>query len=152
MIEKGTITKIENRLITVKAREHQGCRNCSSSFCSIQTREIQALNRDGLDLRPGDVVDLFLPSGKVVIAGFMVLIFPLLLFFAAYGLGGLLGIASDTARAFLGAAGLLAGISISYLLFRRNRERDYPIVLGPSSPADSEGPCCDSTEAAGYGV
>ena len=68
-----------------------GCSSCAgNSFCNVKAHTYTALNPQKLELEPGDEVEVFLPPGKTIFSGFLVLIFPLILFIAGFLLTGAL--------------------------------------------------------------
>ena len=82
MIEQGKITDINGEEVILSCSSLSGgCKSCSgNSFCSTNGKIFSALNEKNIDLNSGDTVEIFLPSGQTIFAGFMILIFPLLSF------------------------------------------------------------------------
>jgi sigma-E factor negative regulatory protein RseC len=77
----------------------------------------------------GDTVEIYLPPGKTIFAGFMVMILPLLLFALGFFLLGLgLPESGEGARVLGGLAGLILGFGISWLYARLTKTRDLPLV------------------------
>ncbi len=104
------------------------CEACSSLFCSPKVRTFEAENPDGLELRPGDTVEVEIPSAPAVGAAFRVFVVPLLLFVAGYFVSGLLGAADELLQVLLGLVGLAAGFGALALRKRRGLAGDRPIV------------------------
>ena len=129
MEETGVISRIEDDVVTVGCAT-ESCQSCSSSFCSSERRIFEAANPEGLELRIGDVVDIYMSPGKTVAAGFMVLIVPLILFALAYFISGrLVENIGEGMQALSGLVGLASGFGISFLYGRRRRTGDLPRVL-----------------------
>lgn len=85
MTEIATVLKIEGGLVTVSCAPAQACAKCGSALCGERKdRVFPARNRNGLELAAGDSVEIFLAPARVIGAGFVVLIVPLLLFAAGY--------------------------------------------------------------------
>jgi sigma-E factor negative regulatory protein RseC len=74
-------------------------------------------------------VEIFLPPGRTIFAGFSVLIFPLLTFIAGFAAGGILIPESgEGLRALFGLAGLGLGFLLSYLYNRSAKSRNFPVL------------------------
>jgi len=125
MTEISTVVSLENNqaLLSCTAATCESC--AGNSFCNIKAHTYSALIPHDLDLKPGDRVEVYLPPGRTIFSGFMVLIFPLLLFLAGFLITGrLVDNAGEGIRALGGFAGLAAGFAIGYL-FGRVRKRQY---------------------------
>ncbi len=108
----------------------EGCASCAgNSFCNIKARTYTALNPRGISIVPGDVVEVNLPPGKTILSGFMVLLFPLILFFVGFGAVGLVHEgAGEGMKALGGFLGLAAGFGISYLFGRAVKRKYMPVI------------------------
>jgi sigma-E factor negative regulatory protein RseC len=108
------------------------CKSCGgNSFCNIKAREIEAKLPSNLRASVGDTVEIFLPPGKTILAGFMVMILPLLLFALGFFLLGLgLPESGEGVRVLGGLAGLTLGFAISWLYARLTKTRDLPLITG----------------------
>ena len=108
------------------------CNSCGgNSFCNIKEREIEARLPANIRASVGDTVEIFLPPGKTILAGFMVMILPLLLFALGFFLLGLgFPESGEGARVLGGLAGLFLGFGISWLYARLTKARDIPLVTG----------------------
>ena len=131
MKEKATVRKIEGRILTVSCGTADQCAVCAGKgFCaSPGAREFTVFNRFNISVTPGDSVEIVLPPGKTIWAGFMVLILPLILFCIFYLLGSrVFHIPGEGRNALLGLAGLAAGFGLSLLVNRGRKERNMPFV------------------------
>ena len=129
MIENGTVVQIEDSIVTLRAVDQEKCKSCSGSFCQVKEKLIKARNRSSLPIAEGDLVEIFLPTGKTIFAGFMILIFPLILFALFYMLSKTLpGFQTEGRQVLAGLVGLSSGFGISYLLFRLNRNPEMPEI------------------------
>ncbi|MCL2294560.1 MAG: SoxR reducing system RseC family protein [Spirochaetes bacterium] len=131
MYERGTITKVDNNIITVRCSTHQ-CRGCSASkvFCKKKDKEFQSLNPDNLDLEIGDVVEIYISPGKTIWFSFSVLIFPLILFPIGYYLTGLIAnTTSDGIRLIGGLASLVIGFLTAFVYNSYTKDQKYPVIL-----------------------
>jgi positive regulator of sigma E activity len=116
--------------VTLACGDVAGCPSCSSTFCSTKQRQFSAANTRQLELHPDDQVEVYVHPGKALLAGFMVLIFPLLLFILGFAAAGrLLGLASEAARVGIGGAALAAGFGGVFLYNRGRGARSMPSVL-----------------------
>lgn len=130
MKEIGTVNKVEGIDIHLTCGSDAACKGCAAgALCKTKGRSIIALNRSHIDLAPGDHVEIFLPPGRTIFAGFSVLIFPLLTFIAGFVLAGTaLPESGEGTRALFGLAGLGLGFLLSYLYNRSAKSRNYPFV------------------------
>lgn len=126
MTERARVIEVHKGSATLECFDHQGCASCGSAFCNVKARTYAATVGEGLEVRPGDQVEVFVPPARAIVAGFAVLIFPLLLFIAAYLAFGFLD--SEPARVGTGLAGLAAGFGIVYLA-GRGRRKELPTVV-----------------------
>ena len=131
MKETGKINRIEGENIYLECGDTSACKGCSASaFCKTRDREIVAVNHLDIPLHQGDKVEIYLPPGRTIFSGFIVLIFPLLTFIAAFVLAGIAFPGSDEGtRALFGVIGLAAGFGISLLYNRLAQKRNYPEVV-----------------------
>ena len=106
------------------------CKSCSgNSFCNIKVREIEARLPGQLEIAVGDTVEIYLPPGKTIFAGFMVMILPLLLFgLFFYAAGGLLPSAGEGIKVLAGVGGLALGFLSSWLYARLTNRRNLPEI------------------------
>lgn len=133
MTERARVLEIADTTVTVEAYQLENCESCSSSFCTITTRKIRAQRPEDLKLSVGDNVEVYLPPSKAIGAGFLVLIFPLLLFLAAYLAFGFLN--NEGAQVGAGLGGLVLGFGLVYL-FGKGRPQDLPKVVQVFPPSD----------------
>ncbi|MFP4431044.1 MAG: SoxR reducing system RseC family protein [Spirochaetaceae bacterium] len=129
MIEKAIVIRTEGERV-ILACQSQGCKSCSSMFCASggDRREFTAVNPRGVALKTADEVEFYVEPGRAILAGFLVLVMPLLAFAAAYfAVGGLLEEPSEQVRVLSGLGGLFLGFGVAYLLGRRGSR--YPVVL-----------------------
>ena len=116
------------------------CENCSgNSFCNVKEKTFTAANPKNLDIHKGDTVDVYLPPGKTIISGFMILMLPLALF-----LGGLIGtrwLVPDSGEGFQalgGFIGMAVGFLIGYLFGQAKKHKYQPIITSVHGTGDSE--------------
>lgn len=135
MTETTTVIEIHNQEVLLGCLT-SGCKSCAgSSFCNVSGKTFTALNTDGLSLKVGDLVDVYLPPGKTIISGFMILMVPLLLFLA-----GLLGVqylvpgAGEGMQAVGGFVGLAAGFGVGFLFGQLKKKTYQPIITSVHSP------------------
>lgn len=131
MKEIAKVVSVEGKIVQVRCSKTEACENCGGSgFCRVSDREFTALNSEGLVLKAGQEVELYLPPGRTVWTGFVVLVFPLILFLLSFLAGKyLLAIPGEGVNALLGLAGLAAGFGISLLLGRKNKEKSMPKII-----------------------
>jgi sigma-E factor negative regulatory protein RseC len=130
MIEKARVISIDGDHITLACPDSAACKSCAASFCSTKERRFSARNVHHIDLNPNDEVEVFIHPGKAILAGFMVLIFPLLMFILGFEVAGrFLGFVSEAARAGIGGAALAVGFGAVFLYNRRRGNAQMPSVL-----------------------
>ena len=130
MKEVGRVNTIDGDQISLTCGTDAACEGCAAgALCKTKGRDIIALNRQHLDLAPGDHVEIFLPPGRTIFAGFSVLIFPLLTFIAAFVVtSALLPESTEGTRALFGVLGLGIGFLLSYLYNHTAKTRNYPVI------------------------
>ena len=133
MTERAIVRHINNKVVTVACSQRDSCESCSSSFCASSERTFDAINRNGLKINPGDIVDIYLSPGKAIGAGFRVLIVPLALFVGAYALSTLfIKSSADGIRALFGLAGLALDFGLTVLRAKRIKSSQLPEIVGLS--------------------
>lgn len=130
MKEVGTVNRIEGESVYLECGDTAACKGCSAgAFCKTKGREIEALNSRNITLIPGDKIEIYLPPGRTILSGFIVLIFPLLLFILAFVLAGTALPESDEGtQALFGLIGLAAGFGFSFLYNRVAKRRNFPEI------------------------
>jgi sigma-E factor negative regulatory protein RseC len=130
MTEQGRITDINGEEIILSCSSLTGgCKSCSgNSFCSTNGKVFSALNGKNIDLKSGDTVEIYLPPGQTIFAGFMVLIFPLLSFIVFYITGSWLFNGSEGLGVLSGVLGLAAGFGITYMYNKISKKKNTPQI------------------------
>ena len=131
MYERGTVAAVDKEFITIVCSKQGDCKTCAAGklFCKSKVREFKALNTDGLDLRTGDTVEIYLSPGKTIGYSFSVLIFPLLMFLAGFFLTGKLSdTVSEGAKVLGGFVGLAAGFVMAFFHNSLTRKHQYPVI------------------------
>jgi sigma-E factor negative regulatory protein RseC len=130
MTETAIVRSLDGDVIKLACGHNEGCSSCSSSFCSADTHLFEAANPKGFALKTGDTVDIYLPPGKTVMAGFLVLILPLLLFAAAYLIAGrVIDDATEGTQAVFGLLGLAGGFLFSFTFSRKRKASSLPVIV-----------------------
>ena len=143
MTERANVLEVNGREAVLQCFDDPGCDSCSSMFCSVQTRTIQATIDEGIEIKTGDCVDVFVPPSGAIRTGFFVLIFPLIMFAAAYLAFGF--VQTEVLRVFAGLGGLVLGFGLVFLFGKRDKPEMPRIVrVLPSSgdfqPLRRDGP------------
>ncbi len=130
MTELGKITDINGEEIVLSCSSLSGgCKNCSgNSFCSANGKSFSALNEKHFNLKSGDTVEIYLPPGRTVFAGFMVLIFPLISFIGFYGLSTAIFGNNEGIGVIFGILGLAAGFAVTFYYNKVNKKRNTPRI------------------------
>lgn len=121
MTEIGKVTKIDGERITIQCKPSAACHSCNSGMCEVKDRELTARNSRKIMLSEGDYAEIFLPSSQILVAGFQVLIMPLILFFLFYFTAKLgFGVTKEGFLVLIGLVGLLIGFLVTYRIGRSN--------------------------------
>ncbi|MCK5673268.1 MAG: SoxR reducing system RseC family protein [Spirochaetales bacterium] len=130
MTEQGKITDITGEEIILSCSSLTGgCKSCSgNSFCSTNGKVFSALNGENINLKSGDTVEIYLPPGQTIFAGFMVLIFPLLSFIVFYVAGSWLFNGSEGLGVLSGVLGLAAGFGITFQYNKISKQKNTPQI------------------------
>ncbi|HLW22030.1 MAG TPA: SoxR reducing system RseC family protein [Sphaerochaetaceae bacterium] len=126
MYEQATVVTVKhNNAIEVSCKT-EACANChAGTFCSTKGKTFVARNATDRTLRAGDTVELYLPPGKTVLAGFIALLVPILLFPVGYYIPSLfMSAAGEGVRVITGIAGIAVGFLISRY-FSKTRSAEY---------------------------
>ena len=111
MVEQAVVSQVEASRASIVLCPTDRCSSCHS--CGLlggrKPRAIDALNSAGLQIKAGDVVEVYTSPSRAVLAAFQVLIVPLLLLLAGYSVSGALGITSEALRVLAGVGGLALG-------------------------------------------
>lgn len=128
MYEAVTVTKILSKQkieVTCTSAACNGCKG--AAFCNTKNKKFEAWNRDHLPVKEGDVVEIYLPSGKTIASTLITLIAPLLLFPIAYYLAKSANLAEGLAFLF-GLSGIAVGLACVWLYFLKQGKRYLPVV------------------------
>ena len=130
MVEQGKITDINGEEIILSCSSLSGgCQKCkASSFCSTDGKIFTALNTIDINLKSGDTVEIFLPPGQTIFAGFMVLIFPLLSFILFFITGSWIFNGSEGLGILSGILGLAAGFYTTFYYNKINKRKNTPQI------------------------
>ncbi len=131
MKEAGTVSRVEGEKIFLSCGTPSACKGCAAgSFCKSRDREIEALNLHHIDIQTGDEVEIFLPPGRTIFSGFVVLIFPLLTFILGYiSTASIIPGSGEGIAAVFGLIGLAVGFGMSYLYNKVTRNKNFPEVV-----------------------
>jgi len=130
MTEKARVIIIDNEKVYLACVDEESCSACAGKhFCNVNGKTFTALNSRNFNLHLGDDVEVFLPPGKTIFSGFMVMIFPLLLFIAGFLLTRSINPnASEGIQALGGFLGLAAGFFVGYVFGKSQKKHSYPEI------------------------
>lgn len=135
MTEKGVVTEIRDKVVTIQLEVLDACEACLNSSCKDNRQSIKAWNRDGMRLAEGDKVEVEVEGVAQAIGAFWVLGLPLALFVAGYFVGRALfpaaagsGAAGEGPAALAGLFGLALGMVIGVTVQKGKRLESLPRV------------------------
>ncbi len=131
MLETATVIKINNNTVTLTCSDSEHCNSCAAhGVCGgTQDKTFEAWNSQGFDLEKGGRVEVYLPTGKTIGAAFMVMIFPLLMFFAGfYGVSIFFPEPIEGVRVLAGVIGIAAGFGINFLINKKPSKKNMPQI------------------------
>ena len=126
MYEQATVLAVKNNNTIEVSCKTEACANChAGAFCSTKGKTFVARNATERALHSGDLVELYLPPGKTIFAGFIALLVPILLFPVGYYIPSLFNPATgEGLRVITGIGGIAVGFLISRL-FSKSRSNEY---------------------------
>ncbi len=129
MTEISTVISL-NKNQAVLGCKSTACSSCAGdSFCNVKSHTYTALNPQKLEIEQGDEVEVFLPPGKTIFSGFIVLIFPLILFLAGFILtDSFIEGAGEGIQALGGFIGLTFGFGLGFLFGKWKKKQYMPII------------------------
>lgn len=106
----------------------QGCK--CSMFCNTRSdTDYLALNPEGLELKAGDFVELYMPPGKTVASTMMVFALPLALFPIGYVLcKAIVPDVNELVHALAGFGAMALAFALAAVLTVRNRRALMPSI------------------------
>lgn len=115
MYEMAEVVKIKNNSHITVSCSTSACESCQAgALCSTKGKTFIAKNSSDHPLQQGDMVELYLPPGKTIFAGFVTLMVPLILFPIGYYLGSsLLPSSAEIVHILIGIVGMGLGFAIS---------------------------------------
>ena len=147
MNERGMVTEIQGKLLTVQLEMNEGCGACANDGCKKTRRSIKAYNRDEVPLSEGDYAEIQVEGKAQLYGAFWVLGLPLLVFAGGYVAGRLLFPGeSEVPAALCGLGGLALGMLVGVLVQKGQRLESLPRVLRKLDPDISGEPNPDWNE------
>ncbi len=148
MTETAKITKIEGNLVTVfcgngagsaAAGSADSCATCGGASCLMKSRPYTARNSRGLDLKPGDEVEISVAPSRAVVAAIVVLGIPVASFALCWTVAMRLFV-GELVPALAGFCGLVIGILPALVWKRFRRFDDMPEVSAVVESSDPAAP------------
>jgi len=129
--ETARITSVNGELVTVLCGPGPGaslrCNTCGGESCAVKARPYAARNGLGLELRPGDVVEISVPPSRALTAGLIVLGVPLVGFALFYVIAAQVW-QGEAAPTLAGFCGLVVGFLPALIWKRIRKTSDLPEV------------------------
>ncbi len=132
MTERAKVLSIKDNTVEVACEEAAGCKSCGGgAFCSVKSRQFEARLSGSIadSVSEGDLVEILIPPGKTILAGFIVLMVPLILFLCGFAAGKmLLPEAGEGVQALFALAGLAAGLLLAFIFNKITGKNNLPLV------------------------
>lgn len=140
MTEKGVVTEIRDKVVTIQLEANEACEACHNTGCKDNRQSIKAFNRDNVALSEGDTVEVEVEGKAQAMGALWVLGLPLVLFVGGYLSGRALfpvaggaavgaGLAGGEGPAALaGLFGLVLGMVIGVTVQKGKRLESLPRV------------------------
>lgn len=131
MIERGTVVKVDGRVVQVRIEQQAGCAACAANgSCGAAGTVVSAMDRGGLAPAPGDSVGVEVSAANQARGALTILGLPLALFALSYAAGvNFLPGSGEGFHALLGLGGLVAGLVLGALLERGRKEASMPRLV-----------------------
>jgi len=115
MYEMAEVVNIKNSSHITVSCSTSACENChAGALCSTKGKTFVARNSSDYPIKQGDMVELYLPPGKTIFAGFVALMVPLILFPIGYYLGiAIFPASKEVIHIFVGIVGMAIGFALS---------------------------------------
>jgi len=124
MIERGTVRAVNGSDVTIQQDMGAACFGCMNGECKGRKGLITAENRNGLDLKPGMLVETDIPRRGAAFQALLALCPPLAGYAGTFILTGIAFPAlGEPVRAALGVAALALTAFVCYRLLRRSPPR-----------------------------
>ena len=130
MYEIATVVTIKNNNHIRVACNTKACESCAAgALCSTKGKTFVAKNTSENSIATGDTVELYLPPGKTLLAGFITLMVPLLLFPAGYYIAlALLPSSPEIVQILIGIGGIAIGFLFSGIFSRVKASQYTPEI------------------------
>lgn len=120
---------MKDQLVILSCMDDGSCSSCAGkSFCNVQGKQYTAVNLLNLDIDLGDDVEVYLPPGKTIFSGFMVMMVPLAGFGLGYALISSLSSGREGLSALGGFLGLAVGFGVAWLYGITQKRRGQPEI------------------------
>ncbi len=120
-IETGTVKIVEEERVLVEVEAGSGCGSChakGSCMMGSNGRSRKLWIKKNLDVHPGERVNFGIEEKGVVMASFLLYLFPVVMLIAGMMIGGFysdfMGMKEETASIFAG----IAGIALAFVIIR----------------------------------
>jgi positive regulator of sigma E activity len=129
MNETATICEINDESIraTISSECGDSCLHCTKPK---HKESVRVKNPLKLDIKIGDMVEIYASPGKTILAGFLIFIVPLLLFIVSYFTGKTITGTVDELIPFLcGIGGIGVGFLLNVIIKSIRKEKDLPEII-----------------------
>ncbi len=129
MISVVSVKKVNKDGTVLVGCDNSACANCHAEmFCNNKNQnEYLALNPKKVEVKEGDMIELFLPPGKTIMSTVLVFALPLALFPVGYLLGTQITL-NEVYRALCGIAFMALAFLISSIIFTHHKRQLMPTI------------------------
>lgn len=129
MVNTAIVSKVENEnVFLMHIKDYGDKENTERNFWDIKELAFMANNPKGFVLQPGDPVEYYIPEGKTILASFIVLILPLIMFLGTFGLLSKMGLESDKLKALFSIVTMTASFTIPKQLKKVGINETLPTI------------------------
>ena len=132
MTGRGIVREITGNLAKLQYCNDSECGTCDSCAKLFGRKQavFEARKPEGLDVSPGDVVEIYMSPWKAIKAGFLVLMLPLILFFLFYFIGSSwIAVENESVSILLGVAGIALGFLVNLARKMTRKQQELPEIM-----------------------
>lgn len=129
MNNTAIVNRLENNdVFLIHIKDYGKKEKTERDFWKIKDQEFKSLNPESFNLESGDAVEYFIPEGKTILASFLVLILPLIVFLLSFGILSSIGVQSEKLIALISIVLMVLSFSFNKVLKKMGLKETLPII------------------------